>query len=221
MNNLSALSGNYGNLANLYQNQIASAANPYNYAAGYQQAATSNAKDLLSLATGSYQPVGSTFSDYLKAGTGQKSSSTSTDNSGIWGALGTAGGLIAACFPADTKIATANGDVNIQDVQVGDKVSTLCGEQEVVKTMQSIQPIMQINTDRGKLRCTETEVLLSVDGPVNAGDLINGDVLIHKDGGAMVYDVQFDVDECMVYEIVVPWFYADGFVIDGFDPEVE
>ena len=215
-----AQSSGLGNLANLYTTQSAAAANPYNYAAGYQQAATSNAKDLLSLATGSYQPVGSTFSDYLKAGTGQQSSSTSTDNSGIWGALGTGAGL-AFCFPANTKIATANGDVNIQDIAVGDKVSTLCGEQEVTKTMQSIQPIMQINTDRGKLRCTETEVLLSVDGPVNAGDLINGDVLIHKDGGAMVYDVQFDVDECMVYEIVVPWFYADGFVIDGFDPEVE
>lgn len=217
---LNAYNTNMNSAFGLAQGQAAAAANPFNYAAGYQQAATSNAKDLLSLATGSYQPVGSTFSDYLKAGTGQKSSSTSTDNSGLWGALGTGAGL-AFCFPANTKIATANGDVNIQDVKVGDKVSTLCGEQEVTKTMQSIQPIMQINTDRGKLRCTETEVLLSVDGPVNAGDLINGDVLIHKDGGAMVYDVQFDVDECMVYEIVVPWFYADGFVIDGFDPEVE
>lgn len=222
LSGLGQQASNYGQGVNtqsgLYNNMASSAANPYNYAAGFQSAAGSNAKDLLSLATGSYTPVGSTFSDYLKAGTGQQSSSTSTNNSGLWGALGTGAG-IAFCFPANTKIATANGDVNIQDVKVGDMVSTLCGEQEVVKTMQSVQPIMQINTDRGKLLCTETEVLLSVDGPVAAGDLINGDVLIHKDGGALVYDVQYDIAEVPVYEIIVPWFYANGFVVDGFDPQ--
>ena len=211
----SQLSG-LNNLASLYGTQAASAANPFNYAAGFQTAAGSNAKDLLALATGAYQPVGSTFSDYLKAGTGQQSKST--DNSGIWGALGTGAGL-AFCFPAGTMISTPDGDVPIEDVKVGDTVSTLCGAQEVTKTIQSVQPIVRVRTTQGELLCTETEWLLTVEGSVPSGELMQGDVLIHKNGGATVIGVDFDVDTVPVYEIVVPWFYAGGFVVDGFDPE--
>lgn len=215
---INAYNTNMHSALGLNQAAVSSAANPYNYAAGFQSAASSNAKDLLSLATGTYQPVGSTFSDYLKAGTGQQSSSSTTDNSGIWGALGTGAGL-AFCFPADTPIATPDGDRPIQDVQVGDIVSTLVGDKPVTKTCQSVQPIARVRTTQGELLCTETEWLLSVEGSVPAGELMQGDVLIHKNGGATVIAVDFDVDTVPVYEIVVPWFYAGGFVVDGFDPE--
>ena len=216
---IGAYNQNMQNALGLNQASAAAAANPFNYGAGFQSAASSNAKDLLSLATGTYQPVGSTFSDYLKAGTGQKS--TTTDNSGIWGALGTGAGLYfgGACFPAGTMIATPDGDVPIEGVKVGDVVSTLCGAQEVTKTMQSVQPIVRVRTTQGELLCTDTEWLLTVEGSVPAGELTQGDVLIHKNGGATVIAVDFDVDTVPVYEIVVPWFYAGGFVVDGFDPE--
>ena len=105
------------------------------------------------------------------------------------------------------------------EVKVGDVVSTLCGAQEVTKTIQSVQPIVRVRTTQGELLCTETEWLLSVEGSVPAGELMQDDVLIHKNGGATVIAVDFDVDTVPVYEIVVPWFYANGFVVDGFDPE--
>lgn len=215
---INAYNTNMNSALGLNQAAVSSAANPYNYAAGFQSAAGSNAKDLLSLATGSYTPVGSTFSDYLKAGTGQKSSSSSSDSSGFGSVLGTGLGLLA-CFPADTMIATPDGDKPIQDVNIGDTVSTLCGPQEVSKTIQSLQPIVTIETDRGNLFCTQTEVLLTVEGSICVEDLIQGDILIHKDGGATVLSIKHGIENVPVYELVAPYFYADGFVVDGFDPQ--
>ena len=217
---INAYNTNMNSALGLNQSAVSAAANPFNYAAGFQSAAGSNAKDLLSLATGSYSPVGSTFSDYLKAGTGQSSSSTSTDNSGFGSILGTGLG-IWACFVAGTKIATPNGDTNIEDVTVGNIVSTLVGDAPVEKTIStSDMPVVTVMTDKGDVTCTPSEVLLTVDGPVAVCDLGQGDVLIRKDGGAIVTAI-VDAGVATVYEIVVPWFYANGFVVDGFDPEVE
>ena len=219
---IGAYNTNMQNALGLNQASAAAAANPFNYAAGYQSAASSNAKDLLSLATGSYTPVGSTFSDYLKAGTGQQS--TTTDNSGFGSVLGTGLGIWASggvCFVKNTKIATPAGDVPIEQIKVGDTVSTLVGDAEVEKTISTDDmPVVRLLTDRGEVTCTESEVLLTVDGPMQVIDIEQGDVLIRSDGGAIVTG-KVDAGRETVYEIVVPWFYANGFVVDGFDPEGE
>ena len=213
---INAYNTNMQSALGLNQASVQAAANPYNYAAGFQSAANSQAKDLLSLATGSYTPVGNTFSDYLKAGTGQKSSST--DNSGFGSMLGTGLG-IAFCFAKNTKIATPKGDVPIEQIKVGDMVSTLVGDAIVTKTISTTDmPVVALKTDKGVTQCTETEVFLTVNGPMQVCDLEQGDIIIHKDGGAIVESIT-DAGRETVYEIVVPWFYANGLCVDGFDPE--
>ena len=215
---INAYNTNMQSALDLNQASVQAAANPYNYAAGFQSAANSQAKDLLSLATGSYTPVGNTFSDYLKAGTGQKSESRSTDNSGFGSILGTGLG-IWACFVKNTKVATPAGDVPIEQIKVGDTVSTLVGDAVVKKTIvTSDMPVVELRTDKGKVTCTESEVFLTVNGPMQVIDLAEGDIIIHKDGAAIVESI-VDAGRETVYEIVVPWFYANGLCVDGFDPE--
>ncbi len=114
-----------------------------------------------------------------------------------------------------------NCEVPIQEINVGDVVMTMTGHNKVQKTLSTTdQPTIKISTNKGSVTCTTSEVLLTVNGPIVAMNLIEGDIMVHNNGGAVIESIT-EGPVATVYEIVVPWFFANGFCVDGFDPEVK
>jgi hypothetical protein len=121
-----------------------------------------------------------------------------------WKALRTAGVTEAAiegittklaltkCFPAGTKVATADGPKSIEDIKVGDRVWS----QDQVTGKKSLQPVLRlfhrtvgslvrIRTAHGQVEATDSHRFwVRERGWVEAGDLRAGDTLEARDGGS-------------------------------------
>ena len=88
-----------------------------------------------------------------------------------------------SCVPEGTKINTENGDVDIENILVGDKVLTREGYKRVTKTHKNIYngEMIEIVTPNGKLIATENHPIMTQRGWVDAGDLRLDDVVLFKD----------------------------------------
>lgn len=69
-------------------------------------------------------------------------SSGGNDNSGLFGAIGSVGSALIACFTAGTQITTPDGYKKIEDIRVGDEVISVNkkGEHVIVKVKQVNEP---------------------------------------------------------------------------------
>jgi hypothetical protein len=143
---------------------------------------------------------------------------TSTESGG-WGGsvLGAAASIF--CFPAGTLISTPDGDVAIETLKVGDEVLSILGTVEIEKTIMSLSDTVHIVTDKGSVSATPSEHFLTQRGSVPLCNLQLSDILIRNDGFAEIQSMSLESRQT-VYEIVCPWFFANGFAIDGFDPGV-
>ncbi|MEU1517289.1 polymorphic toxin type 27 domain-containing protein [Streptomyces sp. NPDC005811] len=99
--------------------------------------------------------------------------------------------LMAKCFPAGTKVATADGSKPIEDIEVGDKVWSLdqaTGRkslQPVLKLFhRAVDELIRVRTADGSVEATDTHRFWVVErGWVEARDLSAGDTFQTQDGG--------------------------------------
>jgi hypothetical protein len=209
--------------ANLNQSYGQTATAPLSFQTALYGAQTQPAKDFLTLGTATYQPTGqaATAAQQWQANLSAPASSTVVQRpdpfASVLGSVAGAATSAWMCFAKGTKIKTPMGLVDIENVKQGDKVCTLVGIKEVKKVLTGNEQTYTVKTNKGEIVCTETETFLTTDGSRCTDELFNGDILIHETGGAIVESITANEVQD-VYEIVVPWFYANGFVIDGFDP---
>jgi len=214
---------NMANESQLANQQMQLAQDPMQYASNSQKSALQAPMQYFSMATGQAAPTQNMWqtqsNQRYSMATPEQTIVSPAQQSPIPGLLGTLGSAMIACFVAGTKISTPDGDANIEDLQEGDEVNTLLGVQEIAKTYSAQAEVVKIVTDRGEVTCTESEYFLTLEGSQSVISFTLDTVIMHKDGGAKILGIsRIGVEN--VYEIVVPWFYANGFVVDGFDPEV-
>ena len=214
-------------LKDLYSQQSTNAYAPLKLTSttqGYQNDQINNAiknfTDLYSGIYGTYNTDTSYASDMS-----QSPSTVVTQNqkdNTLSSLIGAAGSYLgsAKCFVAGTMIDVADGEMPIEQVKAGQQVDTINGYRTVEKTIIGTSPTVRIVTDMGEVKTTPTEHFITQRGSVPVFALKFTDTLICKGGFAHIQSMQKGEDE-MVYEIVAPYFFANGFVIDGFDPEVK
>ncbi|MFG2951871.1 polymorphic toxin type 27 domain-containing protein [Streptomyces adustus] len=100
--------------------------------------------------------------------------------------------LMTKCFPAGTKVATADGPKSIEDIRVGDRVWS----QDQVTGKKSLQPVLRlfhrtvdslvrVTTTGGQVEATDTHRFwVRERGWVEARALRAGDTLEARDGGS-------------------------------------
>lgn len=135
------------------------------------------------------------------------------------------------CFPAGTLVATPDGPRPIESLQGGDTV-TLVGPDgaptggTVRSTFQTCNRLVEVRTESGSLRTTETQPLCLESGDYRrAGELAEGDQIWRWEGGerraAKVLAVVPTGREAEVFNLVVGGsavFVAGGFLARGKPP---
>jgi putative mafB-like protein len=96
---------------------------------------------------------------------------------------------VLACFPAGTKVHTATGIRNIEDIQVGDSVwsfNEMTGEyglQKVLRVMsRESDHSIQLYVNREMIETTALHPFYTSDGWKDAGDLVAGDYIKTQTG---------------------------------------
>ncbi len=118
------------------------------------------------------------------------STSSSGEDDGVGGGGGGGGG----CLIAGTRIATPQGDENVEDITEGDEVysyNEMTGAVEVdvvdyATTHSDFAGYLLIN---GHLGITEEHPVYTTDGLLNAGDLSVGSVMITMDGNEVITSI--------------------------------
>jgi hypothetical protein len=211
---------NYGNANGIYGNEASNNTNTYNNAntsannllTGASTAQTGSyyapLEDLS--AAGSEANSASNLFNTLYSGrmgtAGATQTSNATTNDGTKGAVGSLGSAaILACFIAGTKIRTPDGDKNIENVKVGDKVISYDGEQTVLFTQDPVTSSDQYYTVFGnggkQVTTTASQPFITVEGDKYPRQLKH--VLAEKE---------------LVYDLAVSGgnnYYANGFLVRG------
>ena len=118
---------------------------------------------------------------------------------------------VFACFPAGTKINTAFGLKNIEDIKAGDRVwsyDELTGEtglQEIVRTMvREIDHTVELYTEEEIIETTAEHPFLTNNGWKDAADLQTGDrVKSRNKEDVEIKDVKFSYKPRKVYNFEV------------------
>lgn len=203
-------------LGNIYSNLLNSAGSNITTSAAAQEAAQQPAMNLWNASIGLNGTNLGAISAMGNKGTTTTTQSTNGGN--FWsGLLGTATGFASNmwCFAGDTKIKTANGDVLIKDVEVGDKVIAPDGEKEVTAVMKphysSVYILVTDDKFSKTVYLTDSQPLMKENGEwATIKDLRVGDKLKEKgkavsiiySGDRMVYDFKVDGNQ----------YYANGFI---------
>ena len=135
---------------------------------------------------------------------------------GFFSAVKTAG---QACFTGDTLVATENGQIRIDELQVGDKVwayNVETGETELKTVLKvyvhSVDEILHLYTDEGVIDTTTNHPFFVIGkGWTAAGDLVEGDEVYNLDGStSVVLGSEIEkLDECvLVYNLEVEDFHS-------------
>ena len=87
------------------------------------------------------------------------------------------------CFPAGTMIATPDGACPIEEICVGDLVSTPLGAHRVTRLYQRTTqtPLVRVQAENHRVSCTPNHPFLTSRGWVPAGRLVKGDTVLIKD----------------------------------------
>ena len=118
---------------------------------------------------------------------------------------------VFACFPAGTKINTAGGLKNIEEIKTGDKVwsyNELTGEtglQEIVRTMvREIDHTVELYTEEEIIETTVEHPFLTDNGWKDAADLQTGDkIRSRNEEDIEIKDVKFSYRPRKVYNFEV------------------
>ena len=118
---------------------------------------------------------------------------------------------VFACFPAGTKINTAGGLKNIEEIKTGDKVwsyNELTGEtgfQEIVRTMvREIDHTVELYTEEEIIETTAEHPFLTDNGWKDAADLQTGDkIRSRNEEDIEIKDVKFSYRPRKVYNFEV------------------
>ena len=118
---------------------------------------------------------------------------------------------VFACFPAGTKINTAGGLKNIEEIKTGDKVwsyNELTGEtglQEIVRTMvREIDHTVELYTEEELIETTAEHPFLTENGWKDAADLQTGDrIKSRNEEDIEIKDVKFSYKPRKVYNFEV------------------
>ena len=118
---------------------------------------------------------------------------------------------VFACFPAGTKINTAGGLKNIEEIKTGDKVwsyNELTGEigfQEIVRTMvREIDHTVELYTEEEIIETTAEHPFLTDNGWKDAADLQTGDkIRSRNEEDIEIKDVKFSYKPRKVYNFEV------------------
>ena len=118
---------------------------------------------------------------------------------------------VFACFPAGTKINTAVGLKNIEDIKVGDKVwsyNELTGEtglQEIVRTMvRESDHTIELYTEEEIIETTAEHPFLTENGWKDAAELQTGDrIKSRNEEDVEIKDVKFSYKPRKVYNFEV------------------
>ena len=118
---------------------------------------------------------------------------------------------VFACFPAGTKINTAGGLKNIEEIKTGDKVwsyNELTGEtglQEIVRTMvREIDHTVELYTEEEIIETTAEHPFLTDNGWKDAVDLQTGDkIRSRNEEDIEIKDVKFSYRPRKVYNFEV------------------
>lgn len=118
---------------------------------------------------------------------------------------------VFACFPAGTKINTASGLKNIEEIKTGDKVwsyNELTGEtglQEIVRTMvREIDHTIELYTEEEIIETTAEHPFLTDNGWKDAADLQTGDkIRSRNEEDIEIKDVKFSYRPRKVYNFEV------------------
>lgn len=135
---------------------------------------------------------------------------------GFFSAVKTAG---QACFTGDTLVATEDGQIRIDELQVGDKVwayNVETGETELKTVLKvyvhSVDEILHLYTDEGDIDTTTNHPFYVIgQGWTAAGDLVKGDEVYNLDGTtSVVLDSEIEkLDECvLVYNLEVEDYHS-------------
>lgn len=212
------------NYANILGNTANNAANQLTNAATAQQNSYYAPSQLFNYANNSLNS-GQNLFNTLYSGRMGTSGTTTTQNgsSGLWSALGGLGAAGVLCFVAGTKIATPDGDKNIEDIQIGDKVISLNGSVESVIELQEpfISPndYMLIETKTAQIRPTSTQPFMTTEGYLLPHQLL-GKKLVGLDKTEDVLSVQGGQLKELVYDFKCTGanvYFANGFAAKGRD----
>jgi hypothetical protein len=228
-NAANTLANNYTTDINTYSNILgntaSNAANQLNTSSQAQQNSYYTPNQLFNYANNSLGAGQNLFNTLYNGRMGTAGTTTSQNNgsSGMWSALGGLGAAGVLCFVAGTKVATPDGEKNIEDIQLGDKVISLNGSVESVIELQEpfISPneYMLIETKTTQIRPTSTQPFMTTEGYLLPHQL-QGKKLIGIDKTEEVISVVGGQPKELVYDFKCTGanvYFANGFAAKGRD----
>jgi hypothetical protein len=128
--------------------------------------------------------------------------------------------LIMACFVAGTKIATPDGDKNIEDIKVGDKVYSFDNIETVTFVQDPIispDDYLTIKGERGtQVTTTSTQPFVTTEGEALAPVLI-GEIVLTETGEELIISIE-PAEKELVYDLSTTGeniYFANGFAVKG------
>ena len=144
------------------------------------------------------------------------------EGSGFFGGLMSGVGSYLACFIAGTKIKTADGFIDIEDMKPNMIVIAKEGIEKVIQLFRCGEmPTKRVRTESREARMTDTQTLFTRDGWKPLSELTVGDDILTDIGYEAILELE-EAETESVYELAVTGsntFYANGICAEGFDEE--
>lgn len=212
-----------GAASNLYNNQTNNAASTLAGNSAAQQSSYYTPSQLLSYANSEYSPASNLYNTMYsgRMGTSGITQTSNDGGAGTWNAVGQLGSAAILCFVAGTKISTPDGDKNIEEIELGDKVYSLNGKIEKVIEVQEPQispnDYMIVRTKKAEVRPTSTQPFLTTDGYFLPCKLSCKKLIGIKGNEEVISVEQVPVKE-LVYDFKTTGenvYFANGFAVRG------
>ena len=145
--------------------------------------------------------------------------------SGAWGAVGSIGSSMIACFVGNTHVRTAHGYKRIADINLGDEVYSLddndqlCIEKVLQILTPHMRPIVEANFEDGTIiETTESQRIYTSPWFEYVGKMKKPAFTFSRDKVRLLNSIETDKQD-LVYDIVVSGrniFFADGIAVEGY-----
>jgi hypothetical protein len=212
--------GTYGNILNNQQSSLNSALGTNILG---QQASYYPTQQYMSMGNVAAQPLQNLFNTMYSGRMGTAGSTTTQNDGGAstMGALGTLGAAAIMCFVAGTKVLTPDGEVNIEDVKLKDRVLSLNLTVEdvayVMKPCISPDDYVTVQGEYGSVvTTTSTQHFMTEEGYVLPFELV-GKKCITKNGLELIVSVN-PAEKELVYDLATTGanvYFANGFAVKG------
>ncbi len=155
--------------------QATAAGNTLSNNAAAQQNSYYEPSQLLSYASSEASPAQNLFNTMYSGRMGTSGATTTSDNgTSNYQALGSLGSAAILCFIGGTKVSTPNGDENIEDIKIGDKVNSIDGIQSVTyvqKPVISNDEYMTVIVDDKQVTTTAMQTFITPYGDMLAKEM--------------------------------------------------